>query len=79
MEFKKEVNKVRLTNDEMSSLIMGLLEDIPHRLSINKALDHPWLNPSSKESDAALLFFSPHKNRVDHSDDGSDDRPNEQD
>ena len=79
VEFKKEVNKVRLTNDAMSSLITGLLEDIPHRLSINKALDHPWLNPSSQESDAAILFFSPHKNRVDHSDDGSDDRPTEQD
>jgi len=41
----------------MSSLITGLLEDLPYRLSIDKALAQPWLNPSNKESDAAILFF----------------------
>ena len=56
-EFKKKVSKVRLANDPMSSLITGLLEDLPYRLSITRALSHDWLNPSGKKADEALLFY----------------------
>ena len=48
-EFKERLEKVRVANDPMSSLIYGLLENLPHRLTIDKALTHLWLNPSKEE------------------------------
>ena len=56
-KFKEQVEEVRVDNDPVSSLITKLVEELPYRVSIDKALAHPWLNPSVDDKDAALLFF----------------------
>ena len=63
----------------MSSLIYGLLENLPHRLTIDKALTHLWLNPSKEEQDVAALFHQLLKNDVDQNDDDGDNRKQELD
>ena len=73
-EFKARLGKVRVANDPLSCLITGLLEDFPYRLSIDEALARPWLNPSSVELDAALLFFEPRQDNVDQDDHDGDGR-----
>ena len=55
----------------MSSLIFGLLEKPPYRLTIDQALSHTWLNPSGKESDQAMLWYEPAKYDVDRNDEDS--------
>ena len=47
-EYEQKVKIIRLANDPMSNLIHGLLDDLPFRFSIEKALKQPWLNPSVK-------------------------------
>ena len=58
----------------MSSLIFGLLEKPPYRLTIDQALSHTWLNPSGKESDQAMLWYEPAKYDVDRNEKDSDCR-----
>ena len=55
-EFKAQIDEVRLANDPLSRLIAGLVEDLPYRLSIVKALAYSWLNPSDNDKAAAILF-----------------------
>jgi len=60
----------------MSSLITGLLENLPDRLSIKKALSHTWLNPSDKKLDEGILFYEPHMDGAEHDDDDDDEEMN---
>ena len=73
-EFKERLEEVRLANDPMSSLISGLLEDLPHRLTIDNSLAQPWLNPTNQKSDEAILFFKHMEKGVDQVDDDGDGR-----
>ena len=78
-EFKAQIDEVRLANDPLSRLIAGLVEDLPYRLSIVKALAHSWFNPSENDKAAAVLFHQPLYSGIDRDGDERNENMSEYD